>query len=89
MNQQRTIRQLLRSKPTIEGAGVHLKRVFGFPEAPRLDPFLLLDDFGSDDPQRYMLWYRQTGGGATPYKGMSKERTDYDEQWFKERERSK
>ena len=64
MNQQRTIRQLLRSKPTIEGAGVHLKRVFGFPEAPRLDPFLLLDDFGSDDPQRYIQgfpWHPHRG----------------------------
>lgn len=31
--------------PTIEGAGVHLKRAFGFRKSPELDPFLLLDDF--------------------------------------------
>ncbi len=64
MNQIRGIHQLIKSKPTIEGAGVHLKRVFGFTEAPRLDPFLLLDDFGSDDPQRYLQgfpWHPHRG----------------------------
>ena len=49
----RSIRKVLRSKPTREGAGVHLKRVFGFSEAPTFDPFLLLDDFRSDDPSHY------------------------------------
>ena len=38
----------------MEGAGVHLKRAFGNQEAPRLDPFLLLDDFRSDDPSKYL-----------------------------------
>jgi len=38
----------------MEGAGVHLKRVFGYQEVPQLDPFLLLDDFRSDDPSRYL-----------------------------------
>jgi redox-sensitive bicupin YhaK (pirin superfamily) len=42
------------SKPTIEGAGVHLKRAFGFDEVPLLDPFLLLDDFRSNDPRKYL-----------------------------------
>jgi redox-sensitive bicupin YhaK (pirin superfamily) len=50
----RTIRRTWRSKPTIEGAGVHLKRAFGNQEAPGLDPFLLLDDFRSDDPSKYL-----------------------------------
>ena len=50
----RTIRKVWRSKPTIEGAGVHLKRAFGNQEAPDLDPFLLLDDFRSDDPSKYL-----------------------------------
>jgi redox-sensitive bicupin YhaK (pirin superfamily) len=50
----RKIRQVLKSRPTIEGAGVHLKRAFGFQEVPRLDPFLLLDDFHSDDPAKYL-----------------------------------
>ena len=53
MNHPRSIRSILRAKPTIEGAGVHLKRVFGFNEVPELDPFLLLDDFRSDNPEQY------------------------------------
>jgi redox-sensitive bicupin YhaK (pirin superfamily) len=50
----RTIRKVWRAKPVVEGAGVHLKRVFGYQEAPQLDPFLLLDDFRSDDPAKYL-----------------------------------
>jgi redox-sensitive bicupin YhaK (pirin superfamily) len=50
----RTIRKVWRAKPVVEGAGVHLKRVFGYPEAPQLDPFLLLDDFRSEDPAKYL-----------------------------------
>ncbi|NTV45272.1 MAG: pirin family protein [Chlorobiales bacterium] len=53
MPNTRKIRKVLKSKPTIEGAGVHLKRVFGFSEVPMFDPFLLLDDFRSDNPDRY------------------------------------
>jgi len=44
----------LRCPPTIEGAGVHLNRVFGFSEVPEFDPFLLLDDFRSDKPEHYL-----------------------------------
>ncbi len=50
----RKIRKVWRAKPVVEGAGVHLKRVFGFQEAPKFDPFLLLDDFRSDDPSKYL-----------------------------------
>ena len=50
----RTIRKSWRARPTIEGAGVHLKRAFGNQEATLLDPFLLLDDFRSDDPSKYL-----------------------------------
>jgi len=60
----RTIRKVLKSKPTIEGAGVHLKRAFGFNEVPGLDPFLLLDDFRADDPSKYILgfpWHPHRG----------------------------
>ena len=53
MEKNRRIRKLIRSKPTIEGAGVHLKRAFGFGETAVFDPFLLLDDFRSDDPRYY------------------------------------
>ena len=50
MTTTRMIRKVLKAKPTLEGAGVHLKRVFGFSEVPQFDPFLLLDDFRSDNP---------------------------------------
>jgi len=54
MTVARKIRKVWRAKPTIEGAGVHLKRGFGNQEVPQLDPFLLLDDFRSDDPSKYL-----------------------------------
>lgn len=50
----RKIRKVWRSKPTIEGAGVHLKRAFGYDQVPQFDPFLLLDDFHSADPSEYL-----------------------------------
>ncbi len=50
----RKISKLVKSKPTIEGAGVHLKRAFGFYQVPAFDPFLLLDDFHSKDPTHYL-----------------------------------
>jgi quercetin 2,3-dioxygenase len=54
MTNVRKIKKVWRSKPTIEGAGVHLKRAFGFHEVPELDPFLLLDDFHSANPAQYL-----------------------------------
>jgi len=54
MTVTRILRKVWRAEPTIEGAGVHLKRAFGNREAPLLDPFLLLDDFRSDDPSKYL-----------------------------------
>jgi redox-sensitive bicupin YhaK (pirin superfamily) len=50
----RKIKKVWKSKPTIEGAGVHLKRAFGYYQVPQLDPFLLLDDFHSDNPDHYL-----------------------------------
>ena len=64
MAKSRKIRKVIRSKPTIEGAGVHLKRAFGFSEVPELDPFLLLDDFRSNDPRYYLKgfpWHPHRG----------------------------
>ena len=64
MNNMCNIKNILQSTPTIEGAGVHLKRVFGFNEVPQLDPFLLLDDFHSDNPADYMAgfpWHPHRG----------------------------
>lgn len=64
MKKARTIKELSKSVPTMEGAGVHLKRAFGFMEAPGLDPFLLLDDFRSDVPEHYLKgfpWHPHRG----------------------------
>jgi quercetin 2,3-dioxygenase len=49
----RSVKRLAKAKPTIEGAGVHLRRVFGFGDPSEYDPFLLLDDFRSDVPEDY------------------------------------
>jgi hypothetical protein len=49
----RRITKVWKSQPTIEGAGVHLRRAFGFREVPLLDPFLLLDAFRSENPEDY------------------------------------
>jgi quercetin 2,3-dioxygenase len=54
METVRKIRKVLISQPTIEGAGVHLHRGFGFREVPLFDPFLMFDDFRQDDPERYL-----------------------------------
>ena len=64
MSTVRRIKKVWKSKPTIEGAGVHLKRAFGFYEVPQLDPFLLLDDFRSDNPAHYLKgfpWHPHRG----------------------------
>ena len=53
MPQTRTIHKVFKGKPTIEGAGVHLKRAFGHSQVPLFDPFLLLDDFRSNNPSHY------------------------------------
>jgi redox-sensitive bicupin YhaK (pirin superfamily) len=60
----RRIRHSWASRPTVEGAGVRLRRVFGFDEMPVLDPFLLLDDFRGDDPKEYLAgfpWHPHRG----------------------------
>jgi quercetin 2,3-dioxygenase len=54
MGKDRKIKKVIKSKPTIEGAGVHLRRAFGFTETQAFDPFLLLDDFRSDNPRQYL-----------------------------------
>jgi len=60
----RQIKTVFKSKPTMEGAGVRLKRVFGHNETELMDPFLLLDHFGSDNPDDYMKgfpWHPHRG----------------------------
>jgi redox-sensitive bicupin YhaK (pirin superfamily) len=52
------------AQPTMEGAGVHLHRAFGFQEPDAHDPFLLLDDFRNDDPaafERGFPWHPHRG----------------------------
>ncbi len=52
------------STPTIEGAGVHLKRAFGYHQAPQFDPFLMLDDFHTSNPDEYLAgfpWHPHRG----------------------------
>jgi redox-sensitive bicupin YhaK (pirin superfamily) len=70
MDDIRQRQQILTAAPTIEGAGVRLKRLFGFNEVPRLDPFLLFDHFGSRDPQDYMAgfpWHPHRGIETVTY----------------------
>jgi redox-sensitive bicupin YhaK (pirin superfamily) len=57
MTNDRQVLKVLKSKPTIEGAGVRLHRAFGNPEAYLLDPFLLLDDFHSNNPNDYIAGF--------------------------------
>lgn len=60
----RPVKRLIRAKPTIEGAGVHLRRAFGFDNTREFDPFLLLDDFRNDIPQDYLAgfpWHPHRG----------------------------
>ena len=63
MDKIRKIKVSLKSRSTYEGAGVRLKRAFGYAD-PSLDPFLLLDDFHSDDPRDYIKgfpWHPHRG----------------------------
>ncbi|HLX68248.1 MAG TPA: pirin family protein [Verrucomicrobiae bacterium] len=60
----RPIRRLSEAKPTLEGAGVHLRRAFGFGNTSDFDPFLLLDDFRNDIPDDYLAgfpWHPHRG----------------------------
>jgi len=60
----RPIKKLVTSQPTIEGAGVHLRRAFGFGDTSDTDPFLLLDDFRNDVPDEYLAgfpWHPHRG----------------------------
>ena len=60
----RPVKRLIRSKPTVEGAGVRLRRAFGFGNTVDTDPFLLLDDFRNDVPADYLAvfpWHPHRG----------------------------
>ncbi len=64
MGRPRKIQQVFKSKAVIEGAGVHLKRAFGFGNTRLFDPFLLLDDFRSENREHYIKgfpWHPHRG----------------------------
>jgi quercetin 2,3-dioxygenase len=60
----RPVNRVIQARPTIEGAGVRLRRAFGFGDTEEYDPFLLLDDFRSDRPEDYLAgfpWHPHRG----------------------------
>ena len=60
----RPVKRVVQSQPTIEGAGVRLRRAFGFGDTAETDPFLLLDDFRNDRPADYLAgfpWHPHRG----------------------------
>jgi redox-sensitive bicupin YhaK (pirin superfamily) len=66
----REVEEVWEARPAIEGAGVHLRRAFGHGEVPRLDPFLLLDDFRSENPAEYVAgfpWHPHRGIETVTY----------------------
>ena len=60
----RPIKEVIRTKPALEGAGVKLQRAFGFGNTTEFDPFLLLDDFRNENPDDYLAgfpWHPHRG----------------------------
>lgn len=60
----RSVKSVTQSQPTMEGAGVRLRRAFGFGATEEFDPFLLLDDFRNDQPDAYLAgfpWHPHRG----------------------------
>ena len=59
-----TVKKVLRAQPTLEGAGVKIKRGFGYDTRIETDPFLLFDHFGSDSPKDFLAgfpWHPSQG----------------------------
>lgn len=66
----RPVKRVIQAKPTLEGAGVHLRRAFGFGQTSDFDPFLLLDDFRNDIPADYLAgfpWHPHRGIETVTY----------------------
>jgi redox-sensitive bicupin YhaK (pirin superfamily) len=60
----RPVKRIVQSKPTMEGAGVKLRRAFGFGDTQETDPFLLFDDFRNERPDDYLAgfpWHPHRG----------------------------
>ncbi len=67
---ERVVKNIFKSRLTLEGAGVRLHRVFGYHQVPLFDPFLLLDHFGSRDPEDYIKgfpWHPHRGIETVTY----------------------
>lgn len=54
---RREVARVIRAIPTSDGAGVRLSRSLGTAALPQLDPFLMLDEIGSDDPGDYRMGF--------------------------------
>jgi quercetin 2,3-dioxygenase len=66
----RPVKRVVQSTPTIEGAGVKLRRAFGFGTTDEFDPFLLLDDFRNERPDDYRAgfpWHPHRGIETVTY----------------------
>ena len=66
----RPVKRIVESTPTMEGAGVKLRRAFGFGDTEQTDPFLLLDDFRNDRPADYLAgfpWHPHRGIETVTY----------------------
>ncbi len=60
----RPVKRIVEATPTMEGAGVRLRRAFGFGTTDEFDPFLLFDDFRNESPQDYLKgfpWHPHRG----------------------------
>jgi quercetin 2,3-dioxygenase len=53
----RVVQRVVKGMPTSDGAGVKLRRVIGQPQLPDLDPFLMLDEFGTDRAEDYLAGF--------------------------------
>ena len=53
----RSIHRIVQGVQTSDGAGVNLTRIIGSQSLDMLDPFLLLDEFGSDNPDDYLAGF--------------------------------
>jgi quercetin 2,3-dioxygenase len=66
----RPVKEIIQSTPVVEGAGVNLRRAFGFGKTRDFDPFLLLDDFRNNDPRDYLAgfpWHPHRGIETVTY----------------------
>ena len=74
----RPVKRISQSVPTMEGAGVTLRRAFGFGDTSDFDPFLMMDDFRGDRPEDYLAgfpWHPHRGIETITYRAGGKRRS--------------